>query len=235
MAPPETRITELASRIAANTTKLNDYLVASNLPTPSFDVDGPKDTLVPKKETDVEAARVAIIDDTQELRRLVLGPREYLMSYSVSPVPQKHSTPHLLTAASNVQHNGLISQQAITKFGIAHSFSVGSEASFAEIASVTGLNETNVRQVLRHAIIKDIFTEPRPGIVAHNAVSRLLAENQGIHDWVGTSTDDLWQSAAQTCNALAKYPGSQEPNETVIPAQIQPHTNNTDESVRGLH
>jgi len=87
MASPECRITELASRIAANTTKLNEYLVASNLPTPSFDLNGPTDPLVPKHETEVEAARVAIIDDTLELRRLVLGPREYLMSYSVSPSP----------------------------------------------------------------------------------------------------------------------------------------------------
>lgn len=77
-------IVQLASRIAANTTKLNTYIEAHHLPTPSFDVNGPKDTLVPKEEKDVEAARVAIIDDTQELRRLVLGPREYLMSYTVS-------------------------------------------------------------------------------------------------------------------------------------------------------
>lgn len=72
-----------------------------------------------------------------------------------------------------------------------------------------------MRQIIRHAIVKGIFSEPRAGVVAHNAVSRLLAEDQVIHDWVGASTDDLWQGAAQTCNALAKWPGSQEPNETV--------------------
>ncbi|KAK0609535.1 S-adenosyl-L-methionine-dependent methyltransferase [Bombardia bombarda] len=194
MATLGSRITELASRIAANTTRLNNYLVAHNLPTPSFDVDGPKDTLVPKEETMVEAARVAIIDDTQQLRRLVLGPREYLMSYT---------------------HNELISQQAITRFGIAHSFPVGSEASFADIAAATPqLTETDVRKFVRHAINKDIFIEPRPGVVAHNAVSRLLAEDPVIHDWVGASTDDLWQSASQTCAALDKWKGSQEPNET---------------------
>lgn len=79
------RIVELSNRIAANTAILNDYLVSHDLPTPSFDENGPKDTLVPKDELEVESARVAIIDDTQELRRLALGPREYLMSYEVSP------------------------------------------------------------------------------------------------------------------------------------------------------
>ncbi|KAI0810440.1 S-adenosyl-L-methionine-dependent methyltransferase [Xylaria sp. FL0064] len=140
-----------------------------------------------------ESARVAVIDDTLELRRLVLGPREYLMSYS---------------------HDELISQQAITRYRIAHSFPVDKEASFSDIAAATGLDQGLVRRFLRHAIAKDILSEPRPGIVVHNAVSRLLAEDQAVHDWVGASTDDLWQAAAQTCNALDKWPSSQEPNET---------------------
>jgi hypothetical protein len=84
MASPEPYIVELAKRIAANTEKLQGYLASHNLPTPSFDLGGPKDTLIPKTETETEAARVAIVDDTEELRRLVLGPREYLMSYTVS-------------------------------------------------------------------------------------------------------------------------------------------------------
>ncbi|KAI0465722.1 S-adenosyl-L-methionine-dependent methyltransferase [Xylaria cf. heliscus] len=187
------RISELANRIAENTAKLDSYLLRNNLPSPSFDIDGPRDTLIPKNEVDLESSRVAIIDDTLELRRLVLGPREYLMSYT---------------------HDELISQQAITRYRIAHSFPVGQEASFADIASATGLDQALVRRFVRHAIVKDIFSEPRPGIVAHNAVSRLLAEDQVIHDWVGASTDDLWQAAAQTCNALDKWSGSQEPNET---------------------
>ncbi|KAF2969065.1 hypothetical protein GQX73_g4493 [Xylaria multiplex] len=91
---------------------------------------------------------------------------------------------------------------------------LGKEASFAEIAAATGLDQGLVRRFIRHAIVKDIFVEPRPGIVAHNAVSRLLAEDQVVHDWVGASTDDLWQAAAQTCNALDKWSASQEPNET---------------------
>lgn len=81
----------------------------------------------------------------------------------------------------------------------------------------SSLPETIVRQIIRHAVTQDIFSETRPGVVAHNAVSRLLAEDQVIHDWVGASTDDLWQAAAQTCNALAMYPDSQEPNEMVCP------------------
>lgn len=87
MATPH--IVELANRIAANTAKLNDYLQSKGLPLPSFDQDGPSDSLVPKDQFEVEAARVAIIDDTAELRRLVLGPRDYVMSFQVGRAGQK--------------------------------------------------------------------------------------------------------------------------------------------------
>ncbi|KAI0154656.1 S-adenosyl-L-methionine-dependent methyltransferase [Xylariaceae sp. FL1272] len=188
-----TKIMELATRIAENTARVNEYLLSQNLPTPSFNVDGPLDTMIPKDEVEVESARVAIIDDTLKLRRLILGPRDYLMSYT---------------------HDELISQQAIARYRIAHSFPVGQQASFADIAATTGLSPNLVRRFIRHAIVKDIFTEPEPNMVAHNAVSRLLAEDQLVHDWVGASTEELWPAAAQTCNALDKWRTSEEPHET---------------------
>ncbi|RYP57680.1 hypothetical protein DL769_009335 [Monosporascus sp. CRB-8-3] len=132
------RIIELSPRIAANTAILNDYLVANHLPMSSFDVDGPQNTLVPKHMVDVPAARVAIIDDTEELRRLVLGPRDHLMSYWGSK---------LLTT----------------------------------------------------------MTSPASVPAGRGPV---------IHDWVGTSCEELWPAAAQTCNAMARFPGSREPNKT---------------------
>jgi len=77
------------------------------------------------------------------------------------------------------------------------------------------VNELDVRRILRHAMTKRIFHEPRKGIVAHTAASRLMAEDAQVADWVGANTDELWQAASQTVNAMVKYPGSEEPNETV--------------------
>ena len=105
--------------------------------------------------------------------------------------------------------------QAITRFNIASSFPIEREATFAEISNACGVDEPLVRRILRHAMTKYIFREPRKGFVTHTAASRLLAENAEIHDWVGASTDDLWQAASQTINALVKHPGSEEPNQTV--------------------
>ncbi|KAI0389134.1 S-adenosyl-L-methionine-dependent methyltransferase [Xylariaceae sp. FL0594] len=175
------RITELSARIAANTAALDAYLTQNNLPTPSFDIDEPKDSLVPKSEVDVEKARIAIAEDTAELRSLVLGPREYPMSCS---------------------HNDFLSLQAITRFRLTDSFPVGTETTFSDIAAYCGLREPNIRQMLRHAMMMNVFCEPRP--------------EQSIFDWLTTNSNELWQAAAHTCEAWGKYPESDEPNQTSI-------------------
>jgi len=107
--------------------------------------------------------------------------------------------------------------QAIGRFNMATSFPIHEEATFAQISKKCGIGELDVRRILRHAMTQRIFCEPRKGVVAHTAVSRLLVEDSQMADWVGASTDELWQAASQTVNAMEKYPGSQEPNETVYP------------------
>jgi len=105
--------------------------------------------------------------------------------------------------------------QAIVRFNMATSFPIHEEASFAEISEACGIRELDVRRILRHAMTQHIFCEPQKGVVAHTAASRILAEDSQMADWVGVNTDELWQAASQTVNAMVKYPGSQEPNETV--------------------
>lgn len=79
----------------------------------------------------------------------------------------------------------------------------------------SGLAESDVRKLVRYAVTQRIFDEPRPGVIVHSAASRLLAEDPGVHDFVAACSDELWQAAAQTCNAMANFPGSEEPTETV--------------------
>lgn len=188
------RIVELATRIASKTTKVSNYLTANNLPQPSFDLDTPPLGPVPRDAPEeIVALRESVLEDTAELRHLMLGPKEYLSTF---------------------YHNALLPQQAATRFGLARNLPVGSETTFAEMAASAGLAESDVRKLVRLAVTQKIFEEPRPGVITHSAASRLLAEDPGVHDFVATCADDLWQAAAQTCNAMVKFPGSEEPNET---------------------
>ncbi len=109
----------------------------------------------------------------------------------------------------------MLSQQAIVRFRLAHTFPIGSTATFGDIAAVCGLPERRVRQLIRFAITQRIFCEPSPGVVAHTSVSRLLVEDDMTADRVGAGADEFWQASSQTCNALEKYPDSEELNEAV--------------------
>ncbi|KUI59276.1 6-hydroxytryprostatin B O-methyltransferase [Cytospora mali] len=188
------RIVELARRIATNTAKVSDYMTANNLPQPSFDLDTPSFGAFPRDAPDdIVASGQSVLEDTAELRHLMLGPRAYLSSFV---------------------HNSLLPQQAVTRFGLARNLPVGSETTFAELAASSGLAESDVRKLVRYAVSQRIFEEPQPGVIAHSAASRVLAEDSAMHDYVATCSDELWQAAAQTCNAMARFPGSEEPNET---------------------
>ncbi|CAJ2510871.1 Uu.00g064960.m01.CDS01 [Anthostomella pinea] len=110
----------------------------------------------------------------------------------------------------STSHN---SEQAITHFRLAYASTVSGKATFAEIAAISRLDEVTTRHIIRHAVAQNIFEEPRPGIVSHNAASRIIAEDDALHDWVGAHSDELWQAASQTCNELEKWPRSEEAHE----------------------
>lgn len=76
-------IKDLALMISKNTAIVEQYLSSNNLPYPSFGVDAPNGSLVPRDAADIEAARLAVIEATSKLRNLMLGPREFLQSFAV--------------------------------------------------------------------------------------------------------------------------------------------------------
>lgn len=77
-------IAELSTIISENTRKVTLYLEQNGLPFPSFSVDAPMRSMIPPEASDIEDARLAVIDATQRLRNLMLGPQDYLQSFRVS-------------------------------------------------------------------------------------------------------------------------------------------------------
>lgn len=83
-----------------------------------------------------------------------------------------------------------------------------------------------------------VFHEPEPGIVAHTQASKVLMDPVA-NDWMGCGTEEMWPAATKVVpippyttwkvqrdadvlllkmvDALQKWPGTQEPNETVGP------------------
>ena len=76
-------IADLALIISTNTAKVKDHLLSNNLPLPSFDIDAPNRSLIVPEAEEVQAARLAVIDATLKLHNLMLGPRDFLQSFTV--------------------------------------------------------------------------------------------------------------------------------------------------------
>lgn len=85
---------------------------------------------------------------------------------------------------------------AIYRYGWAHSFPVGETATFAQIAEKSGRDEVEVRRFLRWAMTYRVFTEPEPGVVAHTAASKALAQRPLFHQWVGMWLEELGPALA---------------------------------------
>ena len=68
--------------------------------------------------------------------------------------------------------------------------------SFAHIAASCNQNELDIRRLLRHAMTLRVFREPRKGVVAHTAASKLLADPCML-DWLGNTCEETWPAAVR--------------------------------------
>jgi hypothetical protein len=87
--------------------------------------------------------------------------------------------------------------------------------SFADLAADLNIEHGALARVLRLGIAFRIFREPRPGVIAHSAASRQIADDPLLASWVGANVDEMWPAAERVVDALAKWPEAAEAHQTV--------------------
>ena len=103
----------------------------------------------------------------------------------------------------------------INRFNLAKRVPLNGEITFADLAASVGVACAALTSILRLAIANRVFKEPRPGFIAHSAVSRLIAEDGRVADWIGAAVGDIWPAGGRLVDALEKWPLADEPNQTV--------------------
>ncbi|KAI1810153.1 sterigmatocystin 8-O-methyltransferase [Poronia punctata] len=194
------RIIELAAKISASVTELQELLSAEGVPSPSFDEDSPEH-LPPS----AFLLQDAVLDATAELHELLMDPIPLTFKFS---------------ATTNV-----VSLDAICRFHIADIVPPGGQVSFQEIAERIGQDEQIVRRLLRHAMSMRVFKEPEPGMVAHTKMSKYFTLPY-VNAWLSFGAREGWPAATRMLDAIEKWPGSEEANNTGFSL-----ANNTDKSV----
>ncbi|KAI1078170.1 sterigmatocystin 8-O-methyltransferase [Whalleya microplaca] len=183
------RIIQLAQTISTSVAKIDAALAANGFPSPSFDEDAPVGYL----PSEISGAQDAVLDATAELQDLLLEPLHLIKKHSGS--------------------NNSVCLQAISRYGIANLVPLGGHISFAELAKQTGLEEQMITRLIRHAMTMRIFREPEPGRIVHTKASKFIASSH-MNAWLRIGTHQMWPAATKMLDALEKWPGSQEPNET---------------------
>lgn len=217
MAQDLSTLTALAARIAKSAETIESFLEANKLPAPSFEADGPKTFPVTDGNPEIMAARDELIDCTQELRDLVVGPTDTIKWRSMVvrvPASSRIGTLHIEYSHERQDHTLTASLQAIYRFKIAQAVPLDGEITIADLAGATGLAEVDVARIVRCAAVHRVFREKTAGSFSHTATSSLLARDAGMQAVLGHMTDGVFPAAASMCDFLETHPGSQEPGES---------------------
>lgn len=193
-SPKATPVTQLLAQIQDNTKKYIEFFSTEALPEPSYE-EG--DNLPPGHHlpADIQAARDAALEATDELHHLLLGPLG-------------------LVVDCPGQHYFMLSIQYIYRYKLARHVPLQGETTFADISKAAGISEKDVTRFLRVSIARHVFHEPRKGYVVHTAASRLLVDDPMLEAWITNIAEEFWPAVARTVDATQKWPGSEEPNQS---------------------
>ncbi|KAI1198527.1 sterigmatocystin 8-O-methyltransferase [Nemania serpens] len=182
------QIVELAAKISASVSQLQELLSAQGVPSPSFTEDSPD-----RLPANTFHLQDAVLDATAELHELLMEPVRLIFKFCAT--------------------TNMVGIDAISRFGFADVVPIKGQVSFGEIAGATGLDEPLVRRLLRHAMARHIFHEPEPGMVAHTKMSKYFVE-PSMKDFLGFGAQEGWPAATRMLDAIQKWPSSEEANHT---------------------
>ncbi|KAL2286674.1 hypothetical protein FJTKL_06667 [Diaporthe vaccinii] len=187
-------MTQLLARVQDNTNKYLQFFSSQGLAEPSF---SHGDGLSPGQPlpADIQAAKEAALEATDELHHLLLGPMA------------------LIANCAGDQYL-MLSVQYIYRYKLAQHVPVDAETTFEDMSKAAKVPVTDLTRFLRVAMGRHVFAEPRKGVVVHIAASRVLLHNSMIEAWLLNIAEEFWLSLSRTVDATQRWPGSEEPNES---------------------
>ncbi|TVY37151.1 O-methyltransferase [Lachnellula occidentalis] len=190
-------IKELGERIASNSALVERWLDSKNFRMPSFEQDAESEFPDTAGELKIEAARMAVIDDTSALHDLLLGPREVLARVWGSCID-------------------VAAQHCIYHFNILPAIPLDGGATYAEISAKVGLSEGKVKSLVRKAALNRMLREDVPDHVIHTASSALLLRNRNMMDYYGIFVEQWFPTSAKLAEALEKFKDSTSAQDTAF-------------------
>ncbi|ERF73790.1 hypothetical protein EPUS_09284 [Endocarpon pusillum Z07020] len=191
-------IKELGERIASNSALVEKWLISKNAKMPSFEQDAEEEFPSTAGDAEIEVARLAILDDTNMLHDMLIGPGEVLRR-----ICWGEFLPEMYAQAID---NSV--QQCIYHFNFLKTIPLEGGATYKEISAKVGLSEPQVKAIVRQSAMNRVLRENSPDHVIHTASSALLLRNHAMMDWYGHCVEEMFPASAKIAEALEKYQGS---------------------------
>lgn len=195
----QSRLSALSNTIQSQTQAIEQYLNSKGLSEPSFKLGAP---LVLSLSPELCAAQSEVVEAATELLGIISGPVPYLANLIRPAV-------HALFAnerdfADYVADSNLDLYPLGSQSRIAHKIRTDELISYADLTKRCGLDESDLRRVIKECIAWQVFSEPQKGFVAHNACSLAIAQTPFLDDYIGASLEILHRSAAQGAVQMQK-------------------------------
>lgn len=172
----------MAESILAQAKKLDAYLEAQNLACPSFD-----DDTLDQLPDELQDERWAFANDVNELKQLSRGATQTTLDCAFS-------------------WTDALGLRVVYHYKLANAVPLDGTASYAEIATASGLKEDLCRRFIRLAMGSHVFTEDlETQRVRHTASSRRLVTDQGFSDAVGLEIDELGPASSRLIDVWEKH------------------------------
>ncbi len=127
--------------------------------------------------------------------------------------------------STQLKHDNLV-LDVMNQFNFWDAVPLNGSATYAEISSKTGLTESMVRRILRHAMTLHIFTETEPGsgVVIHTSNSIFPVENPKIRSWLGHNLEEIAAACPLLPDVLRKYGETPEAGESATMQLFRPNS-----------
>lgn len=101
----------------------------------------------------------------------------------------------------------MASLHALYKYKVPEIIPLDGEIPISEISQRCDAHQDSMARLLEHAVANHVLARPRPGHVAHTALSAMLATAPPLMEWVGSACEDMWPAAPHAVPALEKWSG----------------------------
>ncbi|OGM43310.1 putative O-methyltransferase [Aspergillus bombycis] len=186
---------ELTRSLVNDVEVLNNHLVSTGHPRPSFNRHTPTVVLPAGASPDAHAARERILDNALRLFQLAAGPSAYLLNLQTGY--------HYASCLRWLCH-----------FRIFHLVPLEGSIAYADLAILAKAPEPQLRSVVRMAMTNGLFLESPSHHLTHSATSALLRNDADFHDWAVIMSDLSVPTAFAMVEAHERWPDSVEGNQT---------------------